>query len=226
MAETIANQNLNQDVLVERLASKLDMLFTEAELEQNLELVVKMGLNHELPLASICEHQEISTISSDPNLIKKAVMKSKQITLNKDQNFIQPNLPIKRNKVFVINLSLEKVKDFEDFLGSYAKKESVLDKEYLQRENNYKLVFETDEKAKSFVDWLRSTDKEYEAIFHNESIGVAIKEKFKDKIKEIEIANKQNFAGGDMNYYNNPLNSLQYNMMNMMMMNMNMGGMG
>lgn len=68
---SLIKSELNQDLVIDQLALKLDSLFTEDELEQNLELIVKMNLNHEIPLASICEHQEIAKISSDLNLIKK-----------------------------------------------------------------------------------------------------------------------------------------------------------
>lgn len=86
------------------LAKKLDTLFAEKELENNLELVAKMGLNNSISVADICELPEISIISSDPNIIKKAIANTKDLSLNKTQNMVVPNLSIKRNKIFVLNL--------------------------------------------------------------------------------------------------------------------------
>lgn len=100
-----------------------------------------------------------------------------------------------------------------------------MEREYLHRENNYKLVFKDNTSAKNFIDWLRSTDKEYDAKIHSESISAAIRDKYREQIKALEIQERQqqNYeqqTGQNMNFDNMGLNQYQYNMMNMMM---NMG---
>ena len=101
MAEILPNKTLSQEMLINQLASKLDLLMTEDQLEKHLGLVIKMGLNQEILLADLCEYRDISMISNDPNLLKKAIVKSKNVGMNKDQNLVFPKLPVKRNKVFL-----------------------------------------------------------------------------------------------------------------------------
>jgi hypothetical protein len=48
---------------------KLGQLFTESQLEKNLDFVVKMGYTNKLPFAHLCSSQEIFDISDDPSLI-------------------------------------------------------------------------------------------------------------------------------------------------------------
>merc|ERR1712166_566853 len=104
MTEVAPVENVEVNPNVDLLASKLDSLFTEKELESNLELVSKMGLNNSISLADICELPEISSISSDPTIVKKAIANTKNLSLNKAQTMVLPNLPLRRNKIFVLNL--------------------------------------------------------------------------------------------------------------------------
>jgi hypothetical protein len=101
----------------------------------------------------------------------------------------------------------------------------VIDKEYYDRENNYKLVFVNDDSAKNFVDWVRSTGKDYELKIHSESLSDALREKYNTEIKKLEAEKNQaqNAAPApDMNYYGQQYGQYQ-NMMNAMM-SMNMYG--
>ena len=71
-------------------------------------------------------------------------------------------------------------------MKTYNSKDQIIEKEYRQRENNYKLVFSNDENAKLFVDWLRSTNSEYEVKILNETVCASLREKHKGKIEELE----------------------------------------
>lgn len=108
---------------------------------------------------------------------------------------------------------------------TWNKKDEVTEKEYYDRENNYKLVFVNDESAKNFVDWVRSTGKDYELKIHSESLSDALREKYVNEIKALEAEKTQNAqatAMPNVNYYDQQMS--YQNMMNVMMsMNM-MGG--
>lgn len=101
-----------------------------------------------------------------------------------------------------------------------------MEKEYYDRENNYKLVFVSDESAKNFVDWVRSTGKDYELKIHSESLSDALREKYVTEIKKLEAEKTQNAqatAMPDPNMYGQQFNQAQ-NMMNVMMQMNMMGG--
>jgi len=48
------------------------------------------------------------------------------------------NLPLKRNKVYIMNLSSDKVKEFEEFMNNCPKNMEIKEAEYIQKENNYR----------------------------------------------------------------------------------------
>jgi hypothetical protein len=132
------------------------------------------------------------------------------------------NLPAKRHKIFICNLSQDRVKEFEHFVSSWNKLDQISDKEYLFRENNYRLTFTADEYARDFVDWLRSTDgNDYEAKIYTENVLESIRDKFKHKIRQIEMQQShQNSAEGNLGFMEGQIDPMQLQMMQMMYMNM------
>ena len=142
--------------------------------------------------------------------------------MSSDESIVLVNLPAKRNRIFICNLNQDRVKEFEQFVSSWNKLDQISDKEYLFRENNYRLTFTADEHARDFVDWLRSTDgNDYEAKIYTENVLESIRDKFKLKIRQIEMQqNHQNFVGGNLGFMGGQFDPMQVNMMQMMYMNM------
>lgn len=220
-------EKANEDLVVDTLTNKLNNMFTEDELEKNLDFVAKMGLSNEQPLTLLMENSEIQAISDDPKIVASAIEKAKNLNLtNYGYNF-KVNLPLKRNKVYIMNLSSDKVKEFEEFMNNCPKNMEIKEAEYIQKENNYRQVFDNDNNAAKFLELVRSSESlPYEAKIHSETVAETLREKYKHKIRNVELKSQESSMNmgfpdfnNQFNYLNNPY---QMNLMNMMMPNMNL----
>lgn len=220
-------ERANEDLVVDTLTNKLNNMFTEDELEKNLDFVAKMGLSNEQPLASLMENSEIQAISNDPKIITSAIEKAKHLNLTNNGYNFKVNLPLKRNKVYIMNLSSDKVKEFEEFMNNCPKNMEIKEAEYIQKENNYRQVFDNDNNATKFLELVRSSENlPYEAKIHSETVAETLREKYKHKIRNVELKSQESSMNmgfpdfnNQFNYLNNPY---QMNLMNMMMPNMNL----
>lgn len=68
-----------------------------------MDIIVKIGLNNELHISFFFENPEITSISTDPNIIAEAIKKAKNIELDDQKNFAKLCLPLKRNKMYITN---------------------------------------------------------------------------------------------------------------------------
>jgi len=237
MIDSVEPGNKDQDALVDRLSAKLGNLFTENELEKNLDIIVKMGVGNDVPLSFLLEHAEVAIISQDLEILTKAVEKCDNIILDTQKNNVRVSLPQKRNKIFIMNIVNDQVKEFEDYILNWGEMSKIKYKEYLLRENNYKLIFIDNNSASAFLDWLRANpEQQYEAKIYSETVKDAIRDRYKHRINKMEAIQQQNFFNTNMNMgmamgmsgmqslgLNQGLQGFdqqQQYMMNMMMMNM------
>jgi len=76
-------------------------------------------------------------LTADPQIIAKAVEKTKNLTYISTRNTVQANLPLKRNKIFILNINGDRVKELEDYISTWNDKAQIKETEYLNKENNF-----------------------------------------------------------------------------------------
>jgi len=171
-----------------------------------------MGVENDLPIAFFFDRPEIVSVSSEPYTILAALKRCNNVTLNQRKGSVQLNLPLKRNKIFVTDIDIEQVKDFEDIMNLVLKdcELGVLNKEYLNNEKNYKIVFNTDQDAVKFIDQLKTQEdgQSYNTKIVCESVPAYIRDAFKAKIKMIENEMEKN----KLSEYKNHMDLLLSNM--------------
>lgn len=155
-----------------------------------------MGVENDLPIAFFFDRPEIVSVSNDPNTILAALKRCNNISLNIRKGSVQLNLALKRNKIFVTDLDIEQVKDFEDIMNVVLKEceLGVLNKEYLNNEKNYKIVFNTEQGAVKFIEQLKTQEdgQSYNTKIVCESVPAYMRDAFKTKIKMIENEMEKN----------------------------------